>query len=84
MAAKAGYVLGEMERRMTALGFTWADTTDVQVYTVFDFSALFLPEMVARGAAQHGVTWQPCRPPVVGLDFEMDCRGLAREVVLPA
>jgi len=84
MAAKAGYVLGEMERRMAALGFGWADTTDVQVYTVFDFSALFLPEIVARGAARHGITWQPCRPPVRGLDFEMDCRGLAREIVLPA
>lgn len=84
MAAKARFVLGEMERRMAALGFTWADTTDVQAYTVFDFSALFLPEMTARGAARHGITWHPCRPPVVGLDFEMDCRGLAREIVLPA
>lgn len=84
MAAKAGFVLGEMERRMAALGFTWADTTDVQVYTVFDFSGVFLPEIAARGAARHGVCWQPCRPPVVGLDFEMDCRGLPREVMLPA
>lgn len=84
MRAKAVYVLGEMERRMAALGFTWADTTDVQVYTVFDFSGVFLPEIVARGAASHGVCWQPCRPPVVGLDFEMDCRGLPREIMLPA
>jgi hypothetical protein len=31
---KARWVLGEMERRMTALGLTWADATATQVYTV--------------------------------------------------
>src|SRR5438876_942192 len=36
MREKAHYVLGEMERRMAALGFGWADTTATQVYTVQD------------------------------------------------
>ena len=31
---KARFVLGEMERRMAALGFTWRDATATQVYTI--------------------------------------------------
>src|SRR5260370_32379810 len=36
MRDKARYVLGAMERRMSALGFGWGDVTATQVYTVFD------------------------------------------------
>jgi hypothetical protein len=79
---KARWVLGEMERRMGLLGAGWAATTAVQVYTVHDIHPFLAPELVARGAARHGVTWQFCRPPVVELDYEMDCRGIARERVI--
>ena len=80
---KARWVLGEMERRMGLLGAAWRDTTAVQVYCVHDIHPFLAAELVARGAARHGVTWQFCRPPVVDLDYEMDCRGIARERVLP-
>lgn len=78
---KARFVLDEMERRMGALGFTWRDTTATQVYTVHDLHPFLADEIVKRGAAHAGLTWQYCRPPVVGLDYEMDCRGLASEQV---
>jgi hypothetical protein len=83
MLAKAGYVLGEMERRMALLGFGWADTSGVQAYTVYDIHPFLAGEVVRRGAARHGLTWQYCRPPVAGLDYEMDCRGVALERLLP-
>jgi len=79
---KAHWVLGEMERRMAALGFAWPDTTAVQAYTVHDLHPFLAEEVVARGAARHGLTWQFCRPPVVDLEYEMDCRGVAVERVL--
>jgi hypothetical protein len=79
---KARYVLGEMERRMTALGVGWAQVTGTQLYTVHDVHPLLAEEIVGRGAAPHGLTWHFARPPVVGLDFEMDVRGVAREIVL--
>ncbi len=82
MLLKARHVLGEMERRMAALGFAWADTTALQVYTVHDITPFLADEIVARGAARHGATWHYCRPPVVDLEFELDCRGVAQEVVL--
>lgn len=76
MRAKALHVLGEMERRMAALGHAWRDTTGVQAYTVFDLHPFLAEEIVRRGAARHGLTWQYCRPPV------MDCRGVPLERVL--
>jgi len=82
MRAKVRHVMGEMERRMTALGFGWADTTATQVYCVHDIFPHFAEEIVARGAARHGATWQFCRPPVVDLEFEVDCRGVMTEIVL--
>ena len=36
----------------------------------------------ARGAAAHGIAWHYCRPPVIGLDYEMDCRALGRELAI--
>ena len=82
LRAKAAYVLGEMERRMAVLGADWRRATGAQAYTVYDLAAVMAEAVVARGAARHGLTWQYCRPPVAGLDFEMDCRGLALERVL--
>lgn len=81
MREKARFVLSEMERRMSALGFGWKDTTAVQVYTVFDFHPFFADEVVRRGAAAHGMTWHFNRPPVECLDYEMDCRSVNHERV---
>jgi len=80
---KVRYVAGEMERRLAALGFGWRDAGSTQAYTVHDIGALVAAEIAARGAGANGLTWHFCRPPVVGIDFEMDVRGPARELVLP-
>lgn len=79
---KAVFVLGEMERRMSALGFGWPQATGTQMYTVCDVHPFFRDEIVLRGAAPAGLTWHFARPPVEGLEFEMDVRGVARECVL--
>jgi hypothetical protein len=84
MRDKAVYVLGEMERRMGLLGFSWADATGAQVYTVHDIHPFLADELARRGAVRHGLTWQFCRPPVRDLEYEMDCRGVPLERVLPA
>jgi len=76
---KARFVLGEMERRMGALGFGWKDTTAAQLYTVHDVHPFLADEIVRRGAARSGLTWHYNRPPVVELEYEMDCRGVSSE-----
>ena len=82
MREKARYVLGEMERRMAAFGLGWPDTSATQVYTVHDLYPFLAEEIVRRGAANAGLTWHYARPPVQGLEYEMDCRSIARERVV--
>lgn len=82
MRDKARYVVGEMARRLTVLGFGWASVTATQVYTVHDLHPILADEIVGPGAAPAGLTWHYARPPVEGLDFEMDVRGVARELVI--
>jgi hypothetical protein len=78
MAAKVQWVLDMMEARMRALGgFGWKDATAVQVYTARRFPA----EAVARRAG-HSLTWHYARPPIEGLEFEMDVRRVSVERVL--
>ena len=79
---KARWVLGEQERRLGALGFGWRDVTATQVYTVHDIHPFLASELVARGADAGGITWHYVRPPIVDLDFEMDCRGVMLERVM--
>ncbi len=82
MRAKALHVLQVMEQRMQALGFAWADTTGVQVYTVHDIMPFLADEIVRRGAGRNGVLWHYNRPPVIDLEYEMDCRGVLLERVV--
>jgi hypothetical protein len=71
-----------MERRLSALGFGWRDTTATQAYTVHDPHPFLGEEIVRRGAAHAGLTWHYDRPPVRGLEYEMDCRAVASERVV--
>ena len=68
---------------MTALGVGWKDTTVTHAYTVHDLHPFYADEIVSRGAAASGLTWVYARPPVVGLEYEMDTRGVYAEHVLP-
>jgi len=79
---KARWVLAEQERRLRGLGSGWGDVTAVQVYTVHDVFPWIGEELVQRRALRGGLTWHLTRPPVVDIDFEMDCRGVALERVL--
>jgi hypothetical protein len=82
MREKARFVLGEMERRLALFGTSWAAATATQVYTVHDLYPFLADEIVRRGAARAGLTWHFCRPPVRGLEFEVDCRGVGWEEVI--
>jgi hypothetical protein len=79
---KVGFTAGEMQRRLGLFGFGWNDTTAAQAYTVHDFHPVMIDELVRRGATRSGLTWHFARPPVVDLEFEMDCRRVMREMVI--
>ena len=79
---KVCFTVGEMEGRLAAFGFSWKETSAAQAYTVHDFHPVMAEEIVRRGAARSGLTWHFARPPVIDLEFEMDCRRVSRETVI--
>lgn len=79
MREKARHVLAAMEHRQKLLGAAWDTTTASQVYTVRDLYPFLADEIVTRGAARCGLTWHFARPPVQGLEYEMDCRSISAE-----
>jgi len=84
MREKAVHVMRTMEARLRGLGVGWADVTAIDIYTAQPVES-FVADTVLRpagAAAIHGVRWFPSRPPVIGLEYEMDLRGVARELLL--
>jgi hypothetical protein len=79
---KARATVAAMEARLAAFGSSWTGTTAAQVYTVQDFHPAVADELVKRGAARSGLTWHFARPPVIDLEFEMDCRRVGHEVLI--
>jgi hypothetical protein len=79
---KVRFTTREMESRLAAFGFGWKDTTAAQAYSVHDFHPVIADELVRRGAMRSGLTWHFARPPVIDLEYEMDCRRVMRETVI--
>lgn len=79
---KVVYVVTEMERRLKLLGFSWNDAVTTQAYTVQNIGHLVSEVLASRGACEGGLVWTYARPPVVGLEYEMDVRSPARDIVI--
>ena len=73
---KVRFVLDTMRSRLDGLGARWDDASATQVYTVHDFHAL-AAEIAGRAGA--AIDWRYCRPPIEGLEFEMDLRRVTTE-----
>jgi hypothetical protein len=75
-------VVDRMAARMDALGVGWDDVTDIDVYTVGPLDRHVESSILraAGPAAVHGIHWYLAHPPVRGLTFEMDVRGVATEI----
>ena len=81
---KAAFVMGVMQSRLRGLGAEWSDVTAIDVYTPHPIEPFVRDVLLgtAGPAAIHGVRWYPSHPPVVGLEYEMDMRGVGRELAL--
>jgi len=84
MREKASYVMGVMQSRLSGLGGAWGDVTQVGVYTAHSIDDFLSTEILAvmGPAAIHGVHWYLSHPPISGLAYEMDLRGVRREMRL--
>lgn len=84
IAEKAAFVMGLMEARLRDLGADWDRVTAVDLYTIHPLDKV-LPEQVLKrigAAATHGVRWFYTRPPIEGIEYEMDLRGVMSELRL--
>jgi hypothetical protein len=84
MLEKAAYVLEVMDERLAGLGVDWSGVTSVNVYTAHPWDEKLRDLLLERigAASRRGVCWHWTRPPVVGIEFEMDVRGVAHETVV--
>lgn len=84
LCEKVAYVLQCMTARLQGLGMSWDQVGVVNIYTVHDIFPL-LPEIVFERlgpTGRHGVCWHYARPPIVGLEYEMDVRSVRTELHL--
>jgi hypothetical protein len=81
---KARFVMGLMESRLRGLGVGWNDVTVSEIYTVHDIGPFLEHELLKRlgDGAAHGLTWHYSRPPIESIEYEMDLRGCATELVI--
>lgn len=81
---KIRYVMGLMTGRLEGLDVSWDLATAIEIYTIHPICAHLANEIVkpARAGAAHGFTWHYSRPPIVTIEFEMDLRGCAREILI--
>lgn len=85
MQQKLAWVLGAVTDRIAELGFAWTDTTHVELYAAHDIpGALAALAGLSTGAVAHGVRRHFGRPPVVGLELELEGRAVLREEIVPA
>jgi hypothetical protein len=82
IAAKARFVMDLMENRLRGLGGDWPDVTAIDVYTIHPIEPLLSDIILGKAgaAATHGVRWFYRRPPIVGIEYEMDLRGVRTEL----
>jgi hypothetical protein len=81
---KAAYVMQRMALRLQSLGMDWEHVSCVNIYTAFDVFPWLRDELLPQmgRASVHGVHWHYTRPPIVGLEVEMDLRCVRTELYL--
>jgi hypothetical protein len=77
-------ILQVLSAHLADMKLTWELATAVNVYTVFDIYPLLAPQLLPRlGTGSHaGITWHYARPPVSGLDAELDARAVRMEIMI--
>lgn len=81
---KNACVLEALAGLLREMKLTWAEASAVNLYTVHDLYPLFASDLLpALGAAAYrGIRWHYARPPVIGLELEIDGYAARQELVL--
>jgi len=81
---KTECVLQIISRHIAELGVSWSQATTVNLYAIHDLHPLLTSTILPAigDASQVGVTWHHARPPVSGLEIEIDAWSVAREDIV--
>jgi hypothetical protein len=78
---KAATVMERMDDRIQGLGVAWSSVTRANIYTIHPIHDLLVDSVLTpmAEAAVHGAHWHYAEPPISGLAFEMDVRGVRQD-----
>jgi hypothetical protein len=81
---KVRFVMGLMSGRLSGMQVSWDAVTTANMYTVHPVCSVLADDIIRpmAASAMHGVTWHYSRPPIISIEYEMDLRGVGREIVL--
>ena len=84
MRSKAATVMSIMQERLMGLGVSWTDVTDINVYTAQSLANYLVDSILdpATPAGRYGIRWHYSHPPIQGLAFEMNVRGVQNTIAL--
>lgn len=84
MRKRLQYCVEVITTRLNQLEVAWTDATHIDLCVARDIDdllgALLVPAL--QGAGARGVRVHDARPPIVGAEVELECRGVGREIVL--
>lgn len=84
MRAKLSFVIGAVKNRLRELGLTFGDATQVEVYAAGNVESVLAELLIPAvdESARRGLRWHLGRPPVAGVEVELEARGVAQEIIL--
>jgi len=77
-------VMKVMKARLDGLEVGWSSVTNIDVYTAIPMEPYLLDLIIKPSglASQHSINWYFSNPPIQGLIFEMDLRGVRRDLFI--
>lgn len=81
---KTECVMDELAGRLREMNVGWRDASAINLYTVHDAHTILVETLLpALGeAAGRGITWHHARPPVVGIELEIDGHAVNHEMIV--
>ncbi|HXV07264.1 MAG TPA: hypothetical protein VD791_04505 [Burkholderiales bacterium] len=86
MRARLQHCVDVITERLAMLELDWSAATHIDLCVVEDIPGLMDAVVVPglQGAASRGVRVHVARPPIIGAEVELECRGVRQELVLRA
>lgn len=81
---KVRHVIDAVARRLDGLGRSYGDASHVDFYTALPADGLVTDLLIPAidAAGRRGLRWHVGRPPVVGLEVELEAKRVSREILI--